>query len=127
MPTPTIDSHSEPDQGTALIGSSHNDPSDRLARRRRHWRLNLWWSGALLLIWALVTFGVAYFARPLSMDFLGCPFSFWVAAQGALLVFGALVVIYAWVMKRLDATVVEPVTDLATAAHTSQPLERPAR
>jgi putative solute:sodium symporter small subunit len=111
MSTPLIDSRSEPGQGRVSGSGSLNDAFDLAARRRRHWRLNLWWSGALLLVWALVAFGVAFFARPLSIDFLGWPFSFWVAAQGALLVFGALVVIYAVVMKRLDATVADPTTD----------------
>ena len=73
------------------------------ARRRRvrrgNWRLTL----MLLLVWALVTFGVAYFARALSFDFFGWPFSFWVGSQGALIVYVAIVVIYATVMNRREA------------------------
>ena len=37
----------------------------------------------LLAIWFVVTFVVAYFARDLTFNFFGWPFSFWVAAQGA--------------------------------------------
>ena len=49
-----------------------------------------------------VTFGVAYFARELSRSFFGWPFSFWVAAQGALIVYVVLIWAYGWAMNRLD-------------------------
>jgi putative solute:sodium symporter small subunit len=39
----------------------------------------------------------------LGFGFFGWPFSFWVAAQGALLVFLAIIGVYAWVMNRMDA------------------------
>ena len=65
--------------------------SRRRRVRRGNWRLTL----TLLLAWALVTFGVAYFARALSFDFFGWPFSFWVGSQGALIVYVTIVVIYA--------------------------------
>ncbi len=67
--------------------------------RRGNWRLTL----ALLAAWAAVSFGVAYFARALSFDFFGWPFSFWVGSQGALIVYVAIVVIYATVMNRREA------------------------
>ena len=49
-----------------------------------------------------MTFGVGYFARALSFSFLGWPFSFWVGAQGAMLVYGLIIGFYAWYMNRLD-------------------------
>lgn len=61
---------------------------------------------ALLLVWAVVTFGVAYFARELSFDFFGWPFSFWVGAQGALIVYCLIVWLYARWMNQRDAQVV---------------------
>jgi putative solute:sodium symporter small subunit len=67
-----------------------------------YWKRNQRLIGGLLLVWALVTFGVAYFARELSARVFGWPFSFWVAAQGALLVYLAIVVGYALTMERLD-------------------------
>jgi putative solute:sodium symporter small subunit len=73
-------------------------PEARLA----HWRALRRWTLALLLVWVLVTFGVAWHARALDASFFGWPFSFWVAAQGALLVYLGLVGLYAWVMRRLD-------------------------
>ena len=68
----------------------------------RYWCKNLALTGGLLLIWLLVSFGVSYFARELDFRFFGWPFSFWVAAQGALIVYVAIVAVYAWCMHRLD-------------------------
>ncbi|WP_291013291.1 DUF4212 domain-containing protein [Hydrogenophaga sp.] len=70
--------------------------------RRRHWHANLRITALLLLIWFLVTFGVSYFARELSFSFFGWPFSFWMGAQGALLVYLLLIGFYAWYINRLD-------------------------
>jgi putative solute:sodium symporter small subunit len=75
---------------------------DRDRDRDRHWRSNLRLTGALTVIWFGVSFGVAYFARELSFSFFGWPFSFWVAAQGALWVYLGIVVVYARRMNRLD-------------------------
>ncbi|MBC5785864.1 DUF4212 domain-containing protein [Ramlibacter sp. USB13] len=56
----------------------------------------------LLALWAAVGFGSVYFARDLDFVVLGWPFGYWFAAQGALLAFIAIVVVYAWAMKRLQ-------------------------
>jgi len=53
--------------------------------------------------WFVVTFGVAFFARELSFRVFGWPLSFWVASQGALVVYLLIVGIYTWRMERLDA------------------------
>lgn len=42
-----------------------------------------------------MSFVVPYFARWLRFTFLGWPFSFYVAAQGALLVYLLIVIVYA--------------------------------
>ena len=68
----------------------------------RYWGKNLRLIAALMAIWASVTFGVGFFARELSFSFLGWPFSFWVAGQGALVVYVVVVGYYAWAMNRLD-------------------------
>ena len=44
----------------------------------------------------------AFFARSLTFDFFGWPFSFWVAAQGALVVYVLLIIYYARYMNKLD-------------------------
>ena len=68
----------------------------------RYWQKNLNVTGVLLVIWFLVTFGVAFFARELTFNFFGWPFSFWVGAQGALVVYMILIWYYARTMNRLD-------------------------
>ena len=77
------------------------DPPKTQARRR-HWRSNLRLTAFLLSIWFVVTFVVSYFARDLSFRFFGWPFSFWMGAQGALVVYCVIVWIYAWYMGLLD-------------------------
>lgn len=72
------------------------------ATARYRWRINLQWIGALLLVWFFVTFVVSWHARALSFVFFDWPFSFWVGAQGALLVYLLIVMAYAWRMNRLD-------------------------
>lgn len=68
----------------------------------RYWRRTLRLTAALLLLWFAVTFGVAFFARELSFTLFGWPFSFWVAAQGALIVYCVIVWFYARRMDRYD-------------------------
>lgn len=59
-------------------------------------------TGALLLVWFLVTFVVSYYARELSFKFFGWSFSFWMGAQGTLVVYCLIVWFYASRMARLD-------------------------
>ncbi len=75
---------------------------DTTQRQREYWRKNLRVTAALMVIGFGVTFVVAFFARELNFNFFGWPFSFWMAAQGALLVYVALVWFYARYMNRLD-------------------------
>jgi putative solute:sodium symporter small subunit len=72
------------------------------AVRRRYWLRNRRLTAGLLFLWMAVTFMVAFFARELSFDFFGWPFSFWMAAQGAPLMYLVLVLVYAAAMNRLD-------------------------
>ena len=71
-------------------------------RHRQYWQRNLRITGILLAVWFFVTFVITFFARDLTFSFFGWPFSFWVAAQGALIVYVAIVAVYAWCMHRLD-------------------------
>jgi putative solute:sodium symporter small subunit len=79
-----------------------NERDERDERHRRYWHTNLRFTAVLLSIWFLVTFGVAYFARELSFSFFGWPFSFWMAAQGSLVVYVIITCCYAYRMNRLD-------------------------
>jgi putative solute:sodium symporter small subunit len=71
-------------------------------RQAGYWRRNLRMTAILLAIWFFVTFVVGYFARDLSFSFFGWPFSFWMGAQGALLLYVAIIWFYARYMNRLD-------------------------
>ena len=71
-------------------------------RHREYWRRNLRITAVLMVIWFVVTYVVAYFARDLNYSFFGWPFSFWVAAQGALVVYVLMIWFYARTMNRLD-------------------------
>lgn len=70
--------------------------------RDQHWQSNLRITGLLLGVWFLVTFVLGFYARELDFSFFGWPFSFWVAAQGALIAYIAIIGFYAWYMNRLD-------------------------
>ena len=59
-------------------------------KHREYWRRNLLITLVLMAIWFVVTFVVGYAARDLSFSFFGWPFSFWMGAQGALIVYVAL-------------------------------------
>jgi putative solute:sodium symporter small subunit len=61
-----------------------------------------WLTAALLVVWAAASFGVSFFARTLNFMWGDWPFSFWVTAQGCVLVFLAITVLYAVVANRLD-------------------------
>jgi len=73
------------------------------ATERRHWRRTLLVTTVLLLIWSGVTFVLPYHAREWNVVVFGWPFSFWMAAQGALIVYVLLIGAYAWIMNRLEA------------------------
>ena len=84
----------------------------------RHLRLK----AGLLLLWALVSFVAMYFARDLEAIVVGgWPLGFWVAAQGGVLVFIAIVVVYCWAMNRVERQ------DAAQAERMSASLAPPSR
>jgi putative solute:sodium symporter small subunit len=72
------------------------------ARHQEYWSKNLRITGLLLALWFFVTFVLLYFARDLTFNFFGWPFSFWVAAQGALIVYCLIIWYYARYMNNLD-------------------------
>ncbi len=71
-------------------------------KHHEYWRRNLRITGILLAIWFVVTFVIGYYARELNFTFFGWPFSFWVAGQGALIVYVVIIGYYAYYMNRLD-------------------------
>jgi putative solute:sodium symporter small subunit len=72
-------------------------------KHRDYWRKNLVITTVLLLIWAVVTFVPIVFARAFNeFSFFGWPLGFYMGAQGALIVYVAIVWLYARLMGRLD-------------------------
>ena len=71
-------------------------------KHRTYWQANLKITSILLLIWFVVTFVVSYFARDLNFTFFGWPFSFWMGAQGSLVVYCLIIWFYANYMNKLD-------------------------
>lgn len=76
-----------------------------------HWRSTLRLSAGLLGLWLMVTLGVCLYGPSLGFNFFGWPFGVWATAQGALLVFCAIVWVYALAMDRLDEQHGRPAGD----------------
>ena len=55
----------------------------------------------LLVVWAAASFGACFFARDLQFMLGSWPFGYWMAAQGAVLIFIVILVAYSAAMKRL--------------------------
>lgn len=72
------------------------------AKLDEYWRRNLNITAILLAIWFVVTFVVGWFARDLSFNFFGWPFSFYVGAQGSLIVYCVIIWFYARYMNNMD-------------------------
>jgi len=71
-------------------------------KHREYWHKNVTITAILLVIWAVVTFLVGFYARELSFNFFGWPFSFWVGGQGALVIYVIIIWYYARYMNKLD-------------------------
>ena len=71
-------------------------------RQEEYWRRNLKITGILLAIWFFVTYVIAFFARDLTFKFFGWPFSFYMAAQGSLIIYVVVIWYYAHYMNKLD-------------------------
>ena len=68
-----------------------------------YWRKNLRITALLLSIWFVATFVVIYFARELAtINFFGWPLSFYMAAQGSLIIYVLIIGYYAMYMRKLD-------------------------
>lgn len=71
--------------------------------QRRYWRLNLLLTFGLLALWFGVTFVIGYYANEFNtISFLGFPLGFYMFAQGSLVVYLVIIVVYVIVMNRLD-------------------------
>ena len=72
-------------------------------RHEEYWRKNLVITAILLAVWFVVTFVEAWYARELaSITFLGFPLSFYMSAQGSLVIYVIIIGVYAYLMGKLD-------------------------
>jgi putative solute:sodium symporter small subunit len=68
-----------------------------------YWQKNLRITAILLVIWFIATFVVAWYAVPLaSINIFGWPLSFYMAAQGSLIIYVIIIGYYAIKMKAYD-------------------------
>jgi putative solute:sodium symporter small subunit len=73
------------------------------AAREQHWAGTRRLTAVLLLLWLSTSFCAVFFARELAgLSVFGWPLSFYLAAQGASLVYLAILGVYAWRMRQLD-------------------------
>jgi putative solute:sodium symporter small subunit len=73
------------------------------ARHQEYWRKNLVITAVLMVIWFIVTFVEAWYARELNqITFLGFPLGFYMSAQGSLIVYVVIIWFYARYMNKLD-------------------------
>ena len=88
----------EPDHGRHPGGSVSEDTA------KAYWRANVKLMLGLLVIWAIVPFGLGiFFAESLNeFTVFGFPFGFWWAQQGAIYVFLILIFVYVFAMHRID-------------------------
>lgn len=91
--------------------SNKNYPPGRLgteaaASLKSYWRKNLLLMGVLLLVWAFAGLGCGIlFADTLNeykLPGTGYPLGFWFAHQGSIIIFVAVILIYALWMNRID-------------------------
>ncbi|MBD2609222.1 DUF4212 domain-containing protein [Scytonema hofmannii FACHB-248] len=73
-------------------------------QRRSYWRANTALIRNLLIVWALASLVFSILlVQPLNaIRFFGVPLGFWMAQQGSILIFVALIFIYAFQMDKLD-------------------------
>lgn len=72
-------------------------------KHKEYWQRNLRLTGVLLFIWFVATFVMGYFAREISgITIFGWPLSFYMAAQGSLIIYVVIIWYYARAMGKLD-------------------------
>ena len=75
-----------------------------VAARRKFWQHTRRLTLCLLAVWLAVNLWVPWFARDLNLlRAWGFPLGYWLAAEGALLVYLLIIVVYAVAMDRLEA------------------------
>ena len=72
--------------------------------RQEYWRAVLRLTLGLLIIWFSVSFGAGILFRDVldKVSLGGAPLGFWMAQNGAIYVFVALIFYYCWAMRRIE-------------------------
>ena len=72
--------------------------------KQQYWQKKIRLTIGLLIIWAVVGFGMSILGVEFfnKMLFNGMPFGFWMAQQGAIIVFVLLILAYAVLSERAD-------------------------
>ncbi len=97
------------------VASELSAPTPAVLTQHRFW----WLRASLLGVWAAVSFGACYFARDLQqwpLPAWGGSLGYWMASQGAVLVFIAIVVLYACVLNRADRRSAQPPAGVGAEA-----------
>lgn len=89
--------------------------------REQYWRAQVRRIAVLLVIWAVVAFGLSIFGAPALNEWSlgGIPLGFWWAQQGSIFVFVLLILAYALLSDRADrvAGLTEAAEPPPSAAH----------
>jgi putative solute:sodium symporter small subunit len=81
-------------------------------RRHQFWLRVKSLTAALLGVWLFVTLAAPWWARELNaLTWFGFPLGFWLVAQGALLVYLGIIVVYVLAMDRLEAACLDAGCD----------------
>jgi len=103
MDNPTL---VEPRLGSCALGGVEGwvrMPTMSAAARIKFWKLTLRLTLGLLAAWLLINLVVPWFARDLDgLRGFGFPAGYWLAAEGALLLYLLIIVVYVVVMDRLE-------------------------
>ena len=112
-----VPSHTGPAPCTGGEGAVPEAQAQALAARlARHWRRTRLLTFGLVALWLGVVLGVGLFARPLAqVRFFGWPLSYYMGAQGALVLFLAIIGVYALAMRYLDRQALGPPPAQAAA------------
>ena len=77
---------------------------DKEKNKNLYWKLNLTIVGSLLAVWFMVSFGAGIlFSENLDQfEIAGFKLGFWFAQQGSIIIFVFLIVLYCFLMNKLD-------------------------
>jgi putative solute:sodium symporter small subunit len=92
-----------PPQPPEDAGATAQRQLSLLAARSRHWQRTRSLTAVLLVLWLAASFCTVFFARELAgLSVFGWPLSFYLAAQGASLIYLSILAAYALGLRRFD-------------------------